>query len=104
MDRKRSDLPKSFHGQNMSSTDGFNDPDFNMHYLGIIIPWQASDPGAEVDKLRKYAFSRLPYPVGKSSTIDESFLRWFCGSSVVSYSISISIRVLDHSRTFYRNS
>ena len=48
-------------------------------------------------------FSKLPYPVGKSSTIDEFFLRWFCGS-VVSYSISISIRVLDHSRTFYRNS
>ena len=52
----------------------------------------------------KFLFSRLPYPVGKSSTIDESFLWWFCGSSVVSYSISISIRVLDHSRTFYRNS
>ena len=51
-----------------------------------------------------YYFSRLPYPVGKSSTIDDSFgVLWLCGS-VVSYSISISIRVLDHSRTFYRNS
>ena len=30
---------------------------------------------------RVRCFSRLPYPVGKSSTIDESFLWWgFCGS------------------------
>jgi hypothetical protein len=58
---------------------------------------------ATVVKRDDDSFSRLPYPVGKSSTIDECILRWFCGS-VVSYSISISIRVLEHSRTFYRNS
>ena len=32
-----------------------------------------------------------------------SVVLWFCGS-VVSYSISIPIRVLEYSRTFYRNS
>ena len=54
-------------------------------------------------------FSRLPYPVGKSSTIDDcitpqSFLNpSFCGF-LLYLNFNQWIRVLEHSRTFYRNS
>ena len=39
--------------------------------------------------LRVAGFSRLPYPVGKSSTIDESFLPSF-GGSVVRWFLTLS--------------
>ena len=53
-------------------------------------------------------FSRHPYPVGKSSTIDGCITLWFCGF-LLYLNLSLErfgwrIRILEQSRTFYSNS